>query len=627
MDWFLYTLLTEKQKEKLTHLFSEKQKETLKKWTMYGRKRAQRLKIKQYKDYLYTLGFTERVLNEMTEMYKTEKDLSMKRLLAWELTLWFANKYTKKDAKKALSFINDAKIGERDRNQLRRIAIIEAECLEQVGERDEAYRILEEAKIQAKHPDIFLAFANLEQDVKNKLHWVNKAYQFYHLQPITFANEHHPHYDALQMENVTEPFMDKDKVSVILPAYNSEIGIQIAIESILSQTWQNLELLIVDDCSTDNTLEVIHAYANKDDRIKVFQTPVNSGPYVARNIAMQHATGEFITVNDADDWSHEKKIEIQATHLQNNPSIIANTSEHARLTEDLKFYRRGTPGRYIFANMSSIMFRRKIVHHQIGYWDSVRFAADGEFKRRLIKQFGKEKFVDLATGPLSLPRQSVSSLTGSSAFGYNGFFMGVRKEYVESLEFYHKNSSDLYVSYPQSKRPFPVPEPMLPNRENKQNGYRYIDVVIAADFRLVENNNSIIIQEIEKWRNDNKRIGLVQMYKYDVNLGLTVSTIVREYIDGDSIQMLVYGEKINTEQLNILHYNVMGHEQKYIPTITAKHVHVIVESTIEQTINDNIQHYFNVQPVYYPLNANVRNEINKEKQFSSLIATTDWVRE
>ena len=127
-----------------------------------------------------------------------------------------------------------------------------------------------------------------------------------------------------------------------------------------------------------------------------------------------------------------------------NDKVIANTSEHARLTEDLTLYRRGTPGKYIFPNMSSIMFRKKEVLDKIGYWDSVRFAADGEFKRRLIKAFGQKSYVDLKSGPLSLPRQSVSSLTGSSAFGYDGFFMGVRKEYVESLEHYHDSADSLY---------------------------------------------------------------------------------------------------------------------------------------------------------------------------------------
>ncbi len=132
------------------------------------------------------------------------------------------------------------------------------------------------------------------------------------------------------------------------------------------------------------------------------------------------------------------------------------------------------PGRYIFPNMSSLMFRRKLVLKKLGYWDSVRFAADGEFKRRLVKQFGRGAFVDLNSGPLSLPRQSPASLTGSSAFGYNGFFKGVRKEYVESLEFHHSRAKELYYPFPEQQRPFPVPEPMWPDREDKQAGYRFL---------------------------------------------------------------------------------------------------------------------------------------------------------
>src|SRR5699024_7475390 len=103
-------------------------------------------------------------------------------------------------------------------------------------------------------------------------------------------------------------------------------------------------------------------------------------------------------------------------------------------------YRRGTRGKYIFSNMSSLLFRRQAIQEKLGYWDSVRFAADGEFKRRMIRVFGKQAVIDLQTGPLSLPLQSEDSLTASSAFGYHGAFVGVRKEYVDSFELYHQTA-------------------------------------------------------------------------------------------------------------------------------------------------------------------------------------------
>src|SRR5699024_9226323 len=136
--------------------------------------------------------------------------------------------------------------------------------------------------------------------------------------------------------------------------------------------------------------------------------------------------------------------------------------------------------------------------------------------------FGKESYVDLQSGPLSLPRQSVTSLTGSSAFGYNGFFMGVRKEYVESLEHHHQTHEDLYFPYPMEERPFPVPEPMWPQREEKTDGERRFDYVIAADFRepFIKQYDTVaqltrLIQSTE-----DGRIGLVQMYHYDITAPL-----------------------------------------------------------------------------------------------------------
>ncbi len=145
-------------------------------------------------------------------------------------------------------------------------------------------------------------------------------------------------------------------MTVIIPAYNVEHVIRSSLDSVLAQTWTNLEIIVVDDCSTDTTVEIVKTYVQRDARVQLIRTETNSGPYVARNLALSQATGDFVTVNDADDWSHPKKIETQVQHLIENPSVIANTSQQARATESLRFYRRGKPGEYIFANLSSLMF-------------------------------------------------------------------------------------------------------------------------------------------------------------------------------------------------------------------------------------------------------------------------------
>src|SRR5690625_8042964 len=98
----------------------------------------------------------------------------------------------------------------------------------------------------------------------------------------------------------------------------------IAVQSMLNQTWENFELLIVDDCSPDETYKVMEHFAEQDERIKLFKTPENSGRYVASNIDLQAATGEFVTDNDEDYWSNEKKKEIEVRHINENKHIKAN---------------------------------------------------------------------------------------------------------------------------------------------------------------------------------------------------------------------------------------------------------------------------------------------------------------
>lgn len=91
-------------------------------------------------------------------------------------------------------------------------------------------------------------------------------------------------------------------ISVIMPTYNSENEIGNAIRSIISQKFQDWELLIVDDCSTDHTCEVINKFVNSDSRISLFRKEKNEGPGKAKNLGLKKAKGKYITFCDGDDW-------------------------------------------------------------------------------------------------------------------------------------------------------------------------------------------------------------------------------------------------------------------------------------------------------------------------------------
>tara|TARA_R100001369_G_scaffold29172_1_gene52440 strand:- start:130149 stop:130928 length:780 start_codon:yes stop_codon:yes gene_type:complete len=107
-------------------------------------------------------------------------------------------------------------------------------------------------------------------------------------------------------------------VSVIMPAYNSGAFISEAIQSVLAQTHTNLELLVIDDASKDNTIEITEAFQSKDSRIKLFKNTSNKGAGITRNIGIKEAKGTFIAFLDADDlWLPEKlniQLEFMATH-------------------------------------------------------------------------------------------------------------------------------------------------------------------------------------------------------------------------------------------------------------------------------------------------------------------------
>src|SRR5699024_10179069 len=149
-------------------------------------------------------------------------------------------------------------------DQLRRITIIEAECYERLDQIAEGKKVIDHQLAMQQHPDLFLARANLEATMAQRLPWINRAFGVYNLQPITFhVCDGTLSYDHLQTASLDEQIVDDQKVSVLLPAYNAQSGIQIASESNLTQTWRNIDLIVVDDCSSDRTKEVIEQYVEQ----------------------------------------------------------------------------------------------------------------------------------------------------------------------------------------------------------------------------------------------------------------------------------------------------------------------------------------------------------------------------
>ena len=138
----------------------------------------------------------------------------------------------------------------------------------------------------------------------------------------------------INTDELRQQYID-DLVSIITPAYNAAAYIAETIESVFAQTYTNWEMLIVNDCSKDNTAEIVQSYAAKDKRIKLINLKQNSGAAIARNAAIQNAKGRYIAFLDSDDLWKKEKLQKQIQFMQQNGYAFTYTSyEHFKETKE-----------------------------------------------------------------------------------------------------------------------------------------------------------------------------------------------------------------------------------------------------------------------------------------------------
>ena len=128
-----------------------------------------------------------------------------------------------------------------------------------------------------------------------------------------------------------------------MPSGNCEKFLEETINSVINQTYHNWELLIVDDCSTDNSIEIIKSFIDKDDRIKLFENEKNSGAAASRNKALREATGKWIAFLDSDDLWTPDKLEKQIAFMTEN-SYKFSFTKYEHIDEESKPLNRVVTG-------------------------------------------------------------------------------------------------------------------------------------------------------------------------------------------------------------------------------------------------------------------------------------------
>lgn len=216
-------------------------------------------------------------------------------------------------------------------------------------------------------------------------------------------------------------------ISVILTAYNEERILPTAVRSILNQDWENLELLVVDDGSSDGTWDVAEALARTDARVKLLRVASNAGTWRAKNLALDMARGEFITMHDADDWSHPAKLRLQVSPLLARRDLECTSSYFFRVEEatGLPFTRNADS--FLRWNVSSLLFRASLVR-EIGVYRETLLGGDCEYAARIELFKGAQSHLKIRK-PLAIGLQRENSLSNTNRHRADGH---VRLEHWES---------------------------------------------------------------------------------------------------------------------------------------------------------------------------------------------------
>ncbi len=180
-------------------------------------------------------------------------------------------------------------------------------------------------------------------------------------------------------------------VSVLMTSYNREKYISSAIESVLNSSYIDFELIISDDCSSDNTLRIAEEYSKYDSRIKVFLNDKNLGDYPNRNKAAERAKGKYIKYVDADDYIYPKGLEILVSNMEQFPeagfglcslpqSISRPYPFQLGPTEAYEYHYFGN-GLFHKAPLSAII--RKDIFDKVGGFSGIRMVGDFEMWHKL----------------------------------------------------------------------------------------------------------------------------------------------------------------------------------------------------------------------------------------------------
>lgn len=593
-------------------------------------------------------GFASHAQDDLNRLFSSGASRDQKVIAAWELARFHA---ADQNWDVTLHYLRLARQLDKTFLRKRRARLLEIEALIGVGEADKAETL---ARYPIEHGELdhnyHCALSNVAASqpgaaaatavAHERLNLVNAAFRAHDLvemalqdgsRGFTFGN--------LVPARAAPPSSTKVKISVLMPVYNAEAFVHVAIDCLLAQTWTELELVIVDDCSTDGSWEIVQRYAAQDSRVRAVRNEVNMGAYPTRNRALELATGELVTVHDSDDWSHPQMLELQAVRLLSDPAVKATFSSMARVSPDMVFALR--PERvnleYVHRSYPSLLMRMEDVR-ALGRWDGVAANADDEFVQRGRARFGASSFEDILPDvPLSFFLKHEASLTSQRSTSLRSLTYGVRHEYGRQAQFWRESvvnaeSGNTLPERSSPKYPFPSPTTLLPRHWPRRVDY---DVVLISDLTLLGGTRRCNEGYISAAAAAGMRVALFHWPRYDLRL---VDDIAKEYrllSYRDNIDIVTAEQEITCKFLLIHHPPILAFQRDTLPKVAAEHVAILVNQLPRQLLSEPERYYthaavetlirstFGRTPTWLPISPLVRRHLVLDGYLP--LSSQDWV--
>jgi hypothetical protein len=407
-------------------------------------------------------------------------------------------------------------------------------------------------------------------------------------------------------------------ISVIVTAYRPGVELLTAVRSLVEQSWANLEILVIDDGSPPEHDPVLARCHALDPRIRLLKLDANHGTYVARNAGLEVASGEFVTFQDSDDWSHPRRLEHQALPLLQDPALVATLTDGLRAGEDLVITRPGRQDRLL--NTSSLMFRREAVLRRIGYFDRVRKAADSEYHQRILATFGSGAVHRDRTDVYALVRLSRSSLSRAE-FG-PGWMHPARTAYKSAYHLWHQRiragATSPYLPAPDGRRPFPAPTHLRATASEPPSAPRY-DVVFASEWRKYGGPQKSMLEEILALTRRGMRVGVAHLeaLRFMTTRSDHLCQPVQELINNGTVDHLLLGDELETSLLVVRYPPVLQFAATEPSRIRARQLLILANQApfekdgsdhryVPQACTEVASALFSVEPRWCPMGPAVR---------------------